>query len=199
MNDEGAEHGRPVEVADRARREQCSGRASHMYEYATNCPEDDRGNVTAHRLGVATALVDGEWVAGDVVVDDGVDSRRRGDARWEARLRRARLRRRASERLRRGELHRVRPRRLRPGGRDDRNARRHIVPPDDSDGAARRVSSRARAGGSGGRRPVARRPATRRPPRRSVPLGDAARGTSVRVAPRSGRVARERPVEQWRR
>ena len=72
MNDEGAEHGRPVEVADRARREQCSGRASHMYEYATNCPEDDRGNVTAHRLGVATALVDGEWVAGDVVVDDGV-------------------------------------------------------------------------------------------------------------------------------
>ena len=43
-----------------------------MYEYATNCPEDDRGNVTAHRLGVATALVDGEWVAGDVVVDDGV-------------------------------------------------------------------------------------------------------------------------------
>ena len=40
-------------------------------KYATNCPEDDRGNVTAHRLGVATALVDGEWVAGDVVVADG--------------------------------------------------------------------------------------------------------------------------------
>ena len=142
-----------------------------MYEYATNCPEDDRGNVTAHRLGVATALVDGEWVAGDVVVDDGairdvgvtpagkhgcavpgfVDVQVNGFAGVSfTACDRAGFDRAAG---------------------DDRNARRHVVPPDDSDGAARRVSGRTRAGGSGRRRPVARRPAARRAPRRTVPLG----------------------------